>query len=168
MPLRFFLLSVCVVLSACSRHAPANLLSCEGVLGDHAIYYNGSAFGVGGLSLLADSSDPHSVVAKLVLHTPNDFAAKEVAMEIVGGGSCVDKTVRIRFGGSNLGKIKVIGGSLVGVFRPEVQDDPFGVWRMSVFDTDSQKEHVLAGGWGMKKAAVELVPEQGLSLSAAQ
>jgi len=154
---RLFAAPLLFCLIACSRQS-ASLLSCENIVGNYDMHYTGSTYGAGRLSLAIDKKNSHGVFATLFLYTPNDNESKALVLQIEGTGDCVDSTVRIRFGGGGTyGKIKIIGGTLIGVFRPEVQDDPFGTWRMDILDGQDKQQHLLAGYWNVSKPNTDLL-----------
>jgi hypothetical protein len=130
----WFLLSALVLalgLQGCSGSEPGDT-SCADAMGEHFISYMGGMGGVGEMHLRAiPGGKMGALQANLTLFRSASDRSPAL-IQLQGAGSCERGVVRVGFGpvaGQNEVFV-VVGGSLLGVFRSEIDPVPFGRWDM--------------------------------------
>ena len=125
--------------------------SCQAFYGFHDIAYSGSTSGAGKLHLAPLKTQPDHVKVALLLFQPDQKGVQEEIpmIEIIGAGECAEGIVRARFGGEAgaNAEYKILGGSFVGVFNPEVMSTQFGRWKMNIFSVAKKENHSMSGFW---------------------
>ena len=127
--------------------------SCEAFFSSYPVAYFGGAQGLGEISLRAAPAQPGVVELGLTLFeaTPD---SSEPALTLQGVGSCVAGTTRIRLGaGGENDQVRVLGGSVVGIFDPEVTEQPFGRWEVLLHTKADEREVPVAGFWQVARHA---------------
>ena len=145
------LLSVLVLvlgLQGCSGSEQENT-SCDAAMGEHLISYMGRMEGTGKMHLRAiPGGKMGALQANLTLFQPDSTPA-QVRIQLQGAGSCERGVVRVTFGpvaGQNE-EFVVVGGSLLGVFRPDIDPVPFGHWNMKAVLVNGGEESNAQAFW---------------------
>jgi hypothetical protein len=167
--LRSALLALALVgASGCSWLGRAG--GCEAYFRSYPVSDLGGAEGIGKIALAEAQGQPGVVHLELALFDPAQGPSSAPAMQLDGVGSCENATAKIRFGAKGESEqFRVLGGSAVALFDPEVTDQPFGRWEMLVFDKSQQKELTLSGFWQANDDATHpLADSQSADVAAQQ
>jgi hypothetical protein len=145
------LLSVLVLMLGLQGCAPPEQVntSCDSAMGEHSISYVGRMEGGGKLQLLEiPGGKMGALQAKLTLYVPTSDDP-EVLIEMQGAGSCAVGVVRVTFstGAGQNEEFGVAGGSLLGIFRPEMAPVPFGRWELNFVRMEGGNEYSAPAFW---------------------
>jgi hypothetical protein len=147
----WFLLSTLVLalgLQACSGSESGDT-SCDDAMGQHFISYMGGMEGVGQMHLRAiPAGKMGALQANLTLFRSASDRSPAL-IQLQGAGSCERGVVRVAFGpvaGQNEDFV-VVGGSLLGVFRSEIDPVPFGRWDMDIQQLEGAQKSNAQAFW---------------------
>jgi hypothetical protein len=145
------LLSVLVLvlgLQGCSGSEQENT-SCDAAMGEHLISYMGRMEGTGKMHLRAiPAGKMGALQANLTLFRSASDRSPAL-IQLQGAGSCERGVVRVAFGpvaGQNEDFV-VVGGSLLGVFRSEIDPVPFGRWDMDIQQLEGGEKSNTQAFW---------------------
>ena len=134
------LLSVLILvlgLQGCSGSEQENT-SCDAAMGEHFISYMGRMEGAGEMHLRAIPGGKMGALQANLTLFRSASDRSPVLIQLQGAGSCERGVVRVTFGpvaGQNE-EFVVVGGSLLGVFRSDIDPVPFGRWNMDFVHVD--------------------------------
>ena len=106
--------------------------------------------------------------------TQAEGRAAEGGLGLEGRGVCRDGVVRLDFGGGSSpdGALQVLGGTLTAVLaRPDLVEQPFGVWTAELRSTEWKAPRQVGGPWILapQQVAVNTTPSAiGLAANAGE
>jgi hypothetical protein len=134
------------ILTACGGGEYAG--ACGEQYGTYKVRYQGSVQGTGRITLEASATDAGAARVKPELLAAD--ANARPALVLSGVGTCESGLAQVRFdgGAGENDQVKILGGTLVGVFPTRVLSEPFGKWEMLILDKARSEQQTVSGYWG--------------------
>lgn len=141
-------LSLTLMLQGCTASEQSNQ-SCGEAMGEHLISYMGGMQGSGQMHLRAVPDGKRGAIEGNFTLFRSASDASQILIQLTGAGSCEHGVVRVNFGavaGKN-DEFRVVGGNLLGIFRPDIDPVPFGRWQIDFSSIEAGEQFSADGFW---------------------